>query len=220
MQTSHTIIVADDHPLFRAALMQSLASQVSAAKVLEAETLQQLEDQIQADIDLVLLDLHMPGASGFSGLIYLRTHFPSVPVVVVSGNEQASVIHRAMHFGASGFIPKASSMSTIAQAIQTVLDGGEWVPEDLPEADQQVDAQDSQFADQLASLTPQQFKVMVMLTEGLLNKQIAYELNVSEATIKAHVTAILRKLGVYSRTQAVIAAGRLRIEHPQDESIN
>ncbi|HCH32590.1 MAG TPA: DNA-binding response regulator [Oceanospirillaceae bacterium] len=220
MQTSHTIIVADDHPLFRAALMQSLGSQVSAAKVLEAETLQQLEDQIQADIDLVLLDLHMPGASGFSGLIYLRTHFPSVPVVVVSGNEQASVIHRAMHFGASGFIPKSSSMSTIAQAIQLVLDGGQWVPEDLPEADQQVDAQDSQFADQLASLTPQQFKVMVMLTEGLLNKQIAYELNVSEATIKAHVTAILRKLGVYSRTQAVIAAGRLRIEHPQDESIN
>jgi DNA-binding NarL/FixJ family response regulator len=220
MQISHTIIVADDHPLFRAALMQSLGSQVSAAKVLEAETLQQLENQIQADIDLVLLDLHMPGASGFSGLIYLRTHFPSVPVVVVSGNEQASVIHRAMHFGASGFIPKSSSMSTIAQAIQLVLDGGQWVPEDLLEADQQVDAQDSQFADQLASLTPQQFKVMVMLTEGLLNKQIAYELNVSEATIKAHVTAILRKLGVYSRTQAVIAAGRLRIEHPQDESIN
>ena len=220
MQTSHTIIVADDHPLFRAALMQSLGSQVSAAKGLEAETLQQLEDQIQTDIDLVLLDLHMPGASGFSGLIYLRTHFPSVPVVVVSGNEQASVIHRAMHFGASGFIPKSSSMSTIAQAIQLVLDGGQWVPDDVPEADQQVDAQDSQFADQLASLTPQQFKVMVMLTEGLLNKQIAYELNVSEATIKAHVTAILRKLGVYSRTQAVIAAGRLRIEHPQDESIN
>ncbi len=220
MQISHTIIVADDHPLFRAALMQSLGSQASAAKVLEAETLQQLENQIQADIDLVLLDLHMPGASGFSGLIYLRTHFPSVPVVVVSGNEQASVIHRAMHFGASGFIPKSSSMSTIAQAIQQVLDGGQWVPEDLLEADQQVDAQDSQFADQLASLTPQQFKVMVMLTEGLLNKQIAYELNVSEATIKAHVTAILRKLGVYSRTQAVIAAGRLRIEHPQDESIN
>ena len=220
MQISHTIIVADDHPLFRAALMQSLGSQVSAAKVLEAETLQQLENQIQADIDLVLLDLHMPGASGFSGLIYLRTHFPSVPVVVVSGNEQASVIHRAMHFGASGFIPKSSSMSNIAQGIQLVLDGGQWVPEDLLEADQQVDAQDSQFADQLASLTPQQFKVMVMLTEGLLNKQIAYELNVSEATIKAHVTAILRKLGVYSRTQAVIAAGRLRIEHPQDESIN
>jgi DNA-binding NarL/FixJ family response regulator len=101
-----------------------------------------------------------------------------------------------------------------------VLEGGQWLPSDLPEADEVMDAQDSKFADQLASLTPQQFKVMVMLTEGLLNKQIAYELNVSEATIKAHVTAILRKLGVYSRTQAVILAGRLSIEHPQDESVN
>jgi DNA-binding NarL/FixJ family response regulator len=100
-----------------------------------------------------------------------------------------------------------------------VLNGGQWLPPDLPEVNQQMDAQDSKFADQLSSLTPQQFKVMVMLTEGLLNKQIAYELSVSEATIKAHVTAILRKLGVYSRTQAVIMAGHLRIEHPQDQPV-
>lgn len=220
MHTNPTIIVADDHPLFRAALIQALVTPVSGARILEAENLQQLEDQMQAEIDLVLLDLHMPGVSGFSGLIYLRNHFPSVPVVVVSGNEQATVIHRAMHFGAAGFIPKSSSMDAIAQAIKVVLDGGQWVPADLPDVDQQMDSQDSQFADQLASLTPQQFKVMVMLTEGLLNKQIAYELNVSEATIKAHVTAILRKLGVYSRTQAVIAAGRMRIEHPQDQAVN
>jgi DNA-binding NarL/FixJ family response regulator len=220
MHTNHTIIVADDHPLFRAALIQALATPVSGARIMEAENLQQLEDQMQAEIDLVLLDLHMPGVSGFSGLIYLRNHFPSVPVVVVSGNEQATVIHRAMHFGAAGFIPKSSSMDDIAQAIKVVLDGGQWVPADLPDVDQQMDSQDSQFAGQLASLTPQQFKVMVMLTEGLLNKQIAYELDVSEATIKAHVTAILRKLGVYSRTQAVIAAGRMRIEHPQDQAVN
>jgi DNA-binding NarL/FixJ family response regulator len=124
-----------------------------------------------------------------------------------------------MHFGAAGFIPKSSSMTDIIDAVKTILNGGQWVPPDLPAADQAMDAQDSKFADQLASLTPQQFKVMVMLTEGLLNKQIAYELSVSEATIKAHVTAILRKLGVYSRTQAVIMAGRLRIEHPQDEAV-
>jgi DNA-binding NarL/FixJ family response regulator len=219
MSNTYTIIIADDHPLFRAALTQAIGSQ-GDKKVLEAEHLKDLEQQIHSDIDLVLLDLHMPGANGFSGLIYLRTHFPSVPVVVVSGNEQASVIHRAMHFGAAGFIPKSSSMSDIADAVTTVLEGGQWLPSDLPEADEVMDAQDSKFADQLASLTPQQFKVMVMLTEGLLNKQIAYELNVSEATIKAHVTAILRKLGVYSRTQAVILAGRLSIEHPQDESVN
>ena len=205
--------------MFRAALTQAIGTQVDGADVLEAEHLQHLEHQMRSEVDLVLLDLHMPGANGFSGLIYLRTHFPSVPVVVVSGNEQPSVIHRAMHFGAAGFIPKSSSMTDIIDAVKTILNGGQWVPPDLPAADQAMDAQDSKFADQLASLTPQQFKVMVMLTEGLLNKQIAYELSVSEATIKAHVTAILRKLGVYSRTQAVIMAGRLRIEHPQDEAV-
>ena len=219
MSNTYTIIVADDHPLFRATLTQAIGTQVDGADVLEAEHLQHLEHQMRSEVDLVLLDLHMPGANGFSGLIYLRTHFPSVPVVVVSGNEQPSVIHRAMHFGAAGFIPKSSSMTDIIDAVKTILNGGQWVPPDLPAADQAMDAQDSKFADQLASLTPQQFKVMVMLTEGLLNKQIAYELSVSEATIKAHVTAILRKLGVYSRTQAVIMAGRLRIEHPQDEAV-
>ena len=219
MSNTYTIIVADDHPLFRAALTQAIGTQVDGADVLEAEHLQHLEHQMRSEVDLVLLDMHMPGPNGFSGLIYLRTHFPSVPVVVVSGNEQPSVIHRAMHFGAAGFIPKSSSMTDIIDAVKTILNGGQWVPADLPAADQAMDAQDSKFADQLASLTPQQFKVMVMLTEGLLNKQIAYELSVSEATIKAHVTAILRKLGVYSRTQAVIMAGRLRIEHPQDEAV-
>ena len=219
MSNTYTIIVADDHPLFRAALTQAIGTQVDGADVLEAEHLQHLEHQMRSEVDLVLLDLHMPGANGFSGLIYLRTHFPSVPVVVVSGNEQPSVIHRAMHFGAAGFIPKSSSMTDIIDAVKTILNGGQWVPPDLPAADQAMDAQDSKFADQLASLTPQQFKVMVMLTEGLLNKQIAYELSVSEATIKAHVTAILRKLGVYSRTQAVIMAGHLRIEHPQDQPV-
>ena len=219
MSNSYTIIVADDHPLFRVALTQAIGIQVEGANVLEAEHLKHLEHQMRSEIDLVLLDLHMPGANGFSGLIYLRTHFPSVPVVVVSGNEQASVIHRAMHFGAAGFIPKSSSMTDIIDAIKIVLNGGQWLPPNLPEVNQQMDAQDSKFADQLSSLTPQQFKVLVMLTEGLLNKQIAYELSVSEATIKAHVTAILRKLGVYSRTQAVIMAGHLRIEHPQDQPV-
>ena len=219
MSHYYTIIVADDHPLFRVALTQAIGAQVEGVNVLEAEHLQHIESQMNNEIDLVMLDLHMPGANGFSGLIYLRTHYPSVPVVVVSGNEQASVIHRAMHFGAVGFIPKSASMANIIEAVQVVLDGGQWVPKDLPVAELQMDAQDSKFADQLSSLTPQQFKVLVMLTEGLLNKQIAYELSVSEATVKAHVTAILRKLGVHSRTQAVIMAGRLRIEHPQDEVV-
>ncbi|MCP4790429.1 MAG: response regulator transcription factor [Gammaproteobacteria bacterium] len=217
---NHTIIIADDHPLFRAALKQSLTSAVDDARILEAESLKQLEQHVHGEIDLVLLDLHMPGANGFSGLIYLRNHYPSVPVVVVSGNEKPIVMHRAVQFGATGFIPKSSSMETIADAIREVLNGEVWLPDDLPDMDATTDAEDNKFAEQLATLTPQQFKVMIMLTEGLLNKQIAYELEVSEATIKAHVTAILRKLGVYSRTQAVIAASRLQIEHPQDQEVN
>lgn len=217
---NYTIIIADDHPLFRAALKQSVNTAVEEARILEAESLKQLEQHVHGEIDLVLLDLHMPGASGFSSLIYLRNNFPTVPVVVVSGNEQPVVIHRAMQFGAAGFIPKSSAMETIAQAIGEVLNGEVWLPADLPEMSAEDDAEDNKFAEQLASLTPQQFKVLIMLTEGLLNKQIAYELEVSEATIKAHVTAILRKLGVYSRTQAVIAASRLQIEHPQDQEVD
>jgi len=217
---NHTIIIADDHPLFRAALKQALVNAVDDARILEAESLKQLEQHVHGEIDLVLLDLHMPGANGFSSLIYLRNHFPAVPVVVVSGNEQPSVMHRAVQFGASGFIPKSSSMDTIADAIGEVLGGEVWLPADLPDMDAATDAEDNKFAEQLATLTPQQFKVLIMLTEGLLNKQIAYELEVSEATIKAHVTAILRKLGVYSRTQAVIAASRLQIDHPQDQQVS
>jgi DNA-binding NarL/FixJ family response regulator len=216
----HTIIIADDHPLFRAALKQALTGAVDSARILEVESLKQLEQYVHDDIDLVLLDLHMPGANGFSSLIYLRNHFPSLPVVVVSGNEQPNVMHRAVQFGATGFIPKSSSMETIVEAIGEVLNGEVWLPADLPAMDAVADAEDNKFAEQLATLTPQQFKVLIMLTEGLLNKQIAYELEVSEATIKAHVTAILRKLGVYSRTQAVIAASRLQIEHPQDQQVN
>ena len=217
---NHTIIIADDHPLFRSALKQALVNAVDNARILEAESLKQLEQHVHGEIDLVLLDLHMPGANGFSSLIYLRNHFPSVPVVVVSGNEQPSVMHRAVQFGASGFIPKSSSMDTIADAIGEVLNGEVWLPADLPDMDAATDAEDNKFAEQLATLTPQQFKVLIMLTEGLLNKQIAYELEVSEATIKAHVTAILRKLGVNSRTQAVIAASRLQIDHPQDQEVS
>ena len=216
---NNTIIIADDHPLFRAALSQALTSAVTNVRILEAESLKQLEQYVHGDIDLVLLDLHMPGAKGFSSLVYLRNNYPSVPVVVVSGNEQTAVMQRAIEFGASGFIPKSSSMEMIIAGISTVLNGEIWLPEDTPVADTPSDPEDQALAQQLSSLTPQQFKVLIMLTEGLLNKQIAYELDVSEATIKAHVTAILRKLGVYSRTQAVIAVNRLQIDHPQDHRV-
>ncbi len=217
MALRHKIIVADDHPLFRAALQQAVQLALSDAQVVEADTLESVHQAVadNPDADLILLDLHMPGAHGFSGLVFLRGVNPGIPVVVVSGSEENQVIRRAIDYGASGFIPKSSSLDTIAAAIRQVIEGEIWIPPEMIGKMDEISEEEARFADALSSLTPQQFRVLNMLTEGLLNKQIAYELDVSEATIKAHVTAILRKLGVHSRTQAVIAAKRLEVEAPR-----
>jgi len=217
MAFRHKIIVADDHPLFRAALQQAVRQALSDTQIVEADTLEVVHQAVadNPDADLILLDLHMPGAHGFSGLVFLRGVNPGIPVVVVSGSEESSVIRRAIDYGASGFIPKSSSLDTIAAAIRQVIEGEVWIPPEMIGQMDEISEEEARFADALSSLTPQQFRVLNMLTEGLLNKQIAYELNVSEATIKAHVTAILRKLGVHSRTQAVIAAKRLEVEAPR-----
>ncbi|MDH2431274.1 response regulator transcription factor [Pokkaliibacter sp. MBI-7] len=219
MDASNKILIADDHPLFRAALKQAVHQAVPHALVVEADTLEAAQNAADehTDADLILLDLHMPDANGFSGLVYLRGQHPGIPVVMVSGSEEPHVIRKAMDYGASGFIPKSASLEVIAEAIQSVMDGEEWLPVAIDDLDDQVTEEEARFAEALATLTPQQFRVLMMLTEGLLNKQIAYELNVSEATIKAHVTAILRKLGVHSRTQAVIAASQLLVDKPKAE---
>ncbi len=219
MQLANKIIIADDHPLFRAALKQAVAQAVPDVDVIEADSLTALQETVEnhKDAELVLLDLHMPGTNGFTGLVYLRGQNPSMPVVVVSGSEEPRVMRRAIEYGASGFIPKSASLDIISQAIVAVLEGEVWLPDEIADSNESVSDDDAEFAAKLASLTPQQFRVLMMLTEGLLNKQIAYELNVSEATIKAHVTAILRKLGVHSRTQAVIEASRLGVEPPKTE---
>src|SRR6476661_367496 len=173
------LVIADDHPLFRDALRQAVASVVTSATISEAGSFDDLTALLErdSDVDLILLDLTMPGISGFSGLIYLRAQYPAIPVVIVSASDDAGTIRRSLDFGASGFIPKRFGVETLRDALVT--------------------------------LTPQQVRVLMMLSEGLLNKQIAYELGVSEATIKAHVSAILQKLGVESRTQAVIAAAKI-----------
>lgn len=219
MQLAQKIIIADDHPLFRAALRQAVTQAVPGVEIVEADSLAAVQEAVEkhGDADLVLLDIHMPGTHGFSGLVFLRGQHPGVPVVVVSGSEETHVMQRAIAYGASGFIPKSAPLETISEAIASVLEGEEWLPQELTDNMDDVSEEDQQFAAALASLTPQQFRVLTMLTEGLLNKQIAYELSVSEATIKAHVTAILRKLGVHSRTQAVIAAQRLGVEPPKTE---
>jgi DNA-binding NarL/FixJ family response regulator len=206
----HRFVIADDHPLFRGALKEAVSNLFSGAKVFEAGGFGDLQSLLEreGDIDLVLLDLAMPGVRGFSGLLYLRAQFPGVPVVVVSATEEPDVIRRCMEFGASGFLPKTLQVDAMGTAIRQVLEGGVWVPPDV-DLTASPDAESSDLVARLSTLTPQQVRVLMMLSEGLLNKQIAFELAVSEATVKAHVSAILQKLGVESRTQAVIAASKI-----------
>ncbi len=204
------LVIADDHPLFRDALRQAVASVVASAKIDEAGAFEELTALLgqDSDIDMILLDLSMPGISGFSGLIYLRAQYPAIPVVIVSASDDIATIRSSLDFGASGFIPKRFGVETLREAIGKVMAGEVWVPPDV-DLSAAADPEMTQLRDRLVTLTPQQVRVLMMLSEGLLNKQIAYELGVSEATIKAHVSAILQKLGVESRTQAVIAAAKI-----------
>jgi len=206
----YRFIIADDHPLFRGALRGAVASLFPGTDVAEAGTFDEASKILDegAEVDLVLLDLAMPGVRGFSGLMYMRAQYPSVPVVVISANDDPVVIRRCMDFGASGFIPKTLGIDGMRNAIAAVLKGGIWTPPDV-DLTTSSDGETSAMLARLVTLTPQQVRVLMMLSEGLLNKQIAYELSVSEATVKAHVSAILQKLGVESRTQAVIAAAKI-----------
>ena len=196
------ILVADDHPLFRNAVIHALREALPGASVTEAASAASLGLALDAqpDTDLVLLDLSMPGAHGFSALLHVRGEHPEVPVVVISSNDHPRVIRRAQQFGAAGFIPKSAAAEDMALAIQTVLDGGSWFPAMAAERSEA----DAALAARLAQLTPQQFRVLLCLADGLLNKQIAHELGLAENTVKVHVTAILKKLACYSRTQAAV----------------
>ena len=203
------IVIADDHPLVRGALRTSITALLGSVEIIEAGSFEELAPAFSGgDVDLVLLDLTMPGVQGFSGLLYLRASHPSTPVIVVSGNEDRTIIRRCIELGASVYIPKSLDGAAMGSAIREVLDGGRWTPDDV-DLTAAPDAATSDMVRRLASLTPQQVRVLMMLSTGLLNKQIAYELSVSEATVKAHVSAILQKLDVDSRTQAVIAASKI-----------
>jgi len=219
--THYRLVIADDHPLFRGALREAVSGLFERIDIAEAGSFDEVAKLLDAgsDVDLILLDLSMPGVRGFSGLMYLRAQYPSVPVVVVSANDDPSVIRRCMDFGASGFIPKTLDVEGMRRAIEGVLNGGVWTPPDI-DLDAGADAESAELMARLTTLTPQQVRVLMMLSEGLLNKQIAYELSVSEATVKAHVSAILQKLGVESRTQAVIAAAKIEVgQWPQNVPI-
>ena len=198
-------IVADDHPLFRSAMKQAV-TQVLGEDICEASSLDETLKilQQQPDTELVFLDLNMPGNEGLTGLSRLRHEHPDVLVVIVSAEENPLLIRKAINLGSSGYIPKSTPLPQIAEAVELVLDGEQWIPQDMIEqieSDSLPDESD-EFAKKLELLTPHQFTVLKMMADGLLNKQIAYELGVKETTIKQHGSAILRKLGLNNRTQA------------------
>lgn len=207
-QTIH-VVVADDRPLRRSVLRQTLAAALGDIAVGEAGDLATLIAALAGDgpVDLVLLDLAMPGIGGLSGLLYLRSQHPDVPVIVVSASEDRTVMRRCIDLGAAGFIPESTSADVMGGAIRMVLDGEIWTPDELDAP--RPDATVADTMKRLFSLTPQQLRVLMLLSQGLLNKQIAYELKVSEATVKAHVSAVLQKLDVENRTQAVLFASRI-----------
>lgn len=207
-----TFIIADDHPLFRGALRQAVTGIDGTQTIIEAGDFDAARKAAaeHSDADLMLLDLAMPGVSGFSGLMALRAEFASLPLVIVSATDDAVTIRRALELGASGFISKSAGIDEIRSSIQSVLEGDIATPASY-QGGQETDPDVADLINRLRTLTPQQSRVLGMLGEGLLNKQIAYELGVSEATIKAHVSAILLKLKVDSRTQAVIQLGKINM---------
>ena len=214
-QTAHsmsepTLLVADDHPLFRAAVLHVLHGRLPQFRTLEAASAATLGQMLaeHPEIELVLLDLSMPGTRGFSALLHVRGEYPELPVVIISSNDHPRVIRRAQQFGAAGFIPKSAPAEAMGEAIEAVLEGGSWFP---PMAAERSEA-DAELAAKLAQLTPQQFRVLLCLADGLLNKQIAATLGLAENTVKVHVTAILKKLGCYSRTQAAVLVKGLETE--------
>ncbi len=203
-------LIIDDHPLFREALHSAVRMAYPLVETIEATTVAEALDILagKSGFDLALLDLNVPGVQGFEGLLQIRTRHPRLPVVIVSGHEDNRVISQALSYGAAGFIPKSHRKADLAAAIREVMDGAIYVPASYqPQQATQEDR--SELVRRLSTLTPQQLRVLNMLRQGLLNKQIAFELQVGETTVKAHVSEILRKLHVYSRTQAVIEVSRL-----------
>lgn len=199
------ILIADDHPLFRAAMCHALGG-VDNIALVEASTFPETLSVLSStpDIEVVFLDLTMPGNEGLTGVSHLQSSFPDVLVVVVTALEEPAIVQRALALGASGFVPKSASVDSIVDAVESVLDGEVWVPQNVVINNHASDCEDD-FLFKLKLLTPHQLKVLQMVSDGLLNKQIAYELAISESTVKQHVSAVLKKLGVINRTKAGIA---------------
>jgi len=208
------VVIADDHPLFRTALKQAVLECIEQPTILEADNFSELINHIEQNntLEIVFLDLHMPGNDGFTGLAQLQNHYPDLIVIMVSSDNTAEIMQTAIDFGATAFIPKSSDLETISLAIECVLNGEIWLPKTMElNQEQQNTEKNHQLAKQLAQLTPQQYIVLTMIADGQLNKQIAYDLNIKETTVKKHVSAILSKLQVNNRTLAGLAYQQLKL---------
>jgi DNA-binding NarL/FixJ family response regulator len=221
---TRVVLIADDHPLFREALKLAVSQALLGAQIVEADSVDSLFAALEAhgQLELLLLDLGMPGAQGFSALVQARAHYPTVPVIVISAREDRDIVARTLAHGAAGFVPKSSPIAAIAEALRVVLQGGVWMPARIGgsvarerSTSEALDTAEADAAARLGLLTPQQFRVLAMVSAGLINKQIGTELGVSEATVKAHMTAIMQKLRVTNRTQAVLLAQRLALDHTE-----
>ena len=213
-----TLLIADDHPLYRDALRGALTVAIEDLNLLEASDLSETVDTLREnDVDLLLLDLHMPGSCDLFGLIHIRKLFPDLPVAVVSGLEDKDIVSKVLNTGALGFVPKTTSAANIAGAVAEILEGDVWLPEGWEGDVEEVDEEFAELTEKVSSLTPAQYKVLCFMRDGLLNKQIGYELDIAEATVKAHITALFRKLGINNRTQAVLIASQLQLEPPVTE---
>jgi DNA-binding NarL/FixJ family response regulator len=206
------VLIADDHPLFRAALRQAVAQVVPDAELLEAADVGSLREQAAGEPDLILLDLLMPGGRSFAPLTWLRSQNPGAAVIIVSATESTDVIRQAQVFGAAAYVPKSSPPAELVAAIRAVIDCGQWFPAGALSGSRRTPDAKQELAARLASLTPQQYRVLELIAVGRLNKQIAADLGIEETTVKAHVSAALAKLGVRNRTQASMVFRELEIQ--------
>ena len=209
----YKILIADDHPLFREAIHNVITDGFPGSEVMETADLDSavLLTQVHDDLDLILLDLNMPGMHGLNGLITLRNEAPTIPVVIVSAEQDKQIVLQAITYGAVGFITKSSPRAQMTEAIEQILNGQVYLPSDIIRTQKSTTRRNHDAPsfppELLQALTRKQLLVLERMTKGESNKQIAYHLEIAETTVKAHVSAILHKLNVHNRVQAILSAG-------------